>query len=61
MGILDMTDSFYDGISERTDTMLKKMNEYVQLALKNGDSIHQSKPGVLEITIRIKKDGSKDK
>ena len=49
-------EDFYDGIAEKTDAVLKKMQQYVDLALDNGDSIYQSKPGVLEITIRIKKD-----
>jgi hypothetical protein len=35
---------------------MEKMQMYVDLALDNGDSIYQSKPGVLEITIRVKKE-----
>jgi len=53
-------DTFYDGIAEKTDAVLKKMQQYVDLALDNGDSIYQSKPGVLEITIRIKKEEKQD-
>lgn len=46
---------FYEGFAEETDAKLKKMQQYVTLALDNGDSVVQTKPGVLEITIRIKK------
>jgi hypothetical protein len=49
-------DGFYDGIAERTKAVMEKMQMYVDLALDNGDSIYQSKPGVLEITIRVKKE-----
>lgn len=48
---------FYDGFAEETDAKLKKMQTYVSMAIDNGDAIIQTKPGVLEITIRIKKDG----
>jgi hypothetical protein len=50
-----MSADFYEGIAEKTKAVMDKMQMYVDLALNNGDSIYQSKPGVLEITIRIKK------
>lgn len=53
-----MTD-FYDGVTERTDYTVKKMQTYVDLAIKQGDSVYQVKPGVLEITI-IKPKEKKD-
>lgn len=53
-------DSYYDGIAERTKAILDRMQSYVALAIQNGDSIHQEKPGELVIHIRLPKE-SKDK
>lgn len=47
---------FYEGQSEMTAEVLKKLNMYVALAIDNGDAVYQSKPGELTITVRIKKE-----
>ena len=43
---------FYAGVAENTKYMLDRMQLYVDMVLKNGDSIHQEKPGQLIINIR---------
>jgi len=53
-----MASDFYDGFAEETEAKLKKMQQYVSMAIDNGDAVVQTKPGVLEITIRIKKEKS---
>lgn len=49
-------DDYYDGVTERTAAILKKMQVYIDLALQNGDAIHQERPGELVIKIRIPKE-----
>lgn len=46
---------FYEGVSENTAAVLKRMQVYVDLALKNGDVAYQDKPGEITIKVRIKK------
>ncbi len=46
---------FYDGVAENTAEVLKRMMVYIDLAIKQGDAVHQDKPGVLIINIRLPK------
>lgn len=50
-----MTDYFGDS-AEQTAAVLERMNQYVQLAIQNGDAVYQDKPGQLVIRVRIKKE-----
>lgn len=46
---------FYEGITEETDELLKRIRPYVDLAIDMGDAIHLEKPKQLVIDIRLKK------
>jgi predicted GIY-YIG superfamily endonuclease len=46
---------YYDGFTEDTQARLDRIQQYVSLALKNGDAAYQEKPGELVIKIRLKK------
>lgn len=52
---------FYNGFTEDTQARLDRIQQYVQLALINGDVAYQEKPGEVIIKIRIKKHESKNK
>jgi hypothetical protein len=54
-------DDFYEGFSEETKQRLERIQQYVDLAIKNGDAAYQEKPGEVVIKIRLKKHGTKDK
>jgi hypothetical protein len=46
---------FYDGITEDTVEKMKRMQPYIDLAMKQGDAIHQERPYQLVIDIRLPK------
>lgn len=46
---------YYDGYSENTKERLQRIQQYVDLAIANGDAAYQEKPGELIIKIRLKK------
>jgi hypothetical protein len=46
---------FYEDVSENTKEALRRVQLYVDLAIKNGDAAYQDKPGEVTIKIRIKK------
>jgi hypothetical protein len=52
---------YYDGYSELTRERLERVQQYVDLAIKNGDAAYQEKPGEVIIKIRIKKSEPKNK
>lgn len=55
MTLQTSNNDYYEGFSEDTSERLKRIQEYVNLALKNGDAAYQEKPGELIIKIRLKK------
>lgn len=46
---------FYDGITEDTVAKMQKMQPYLDLAMQQGDAIHQERPYQLVIDIRLPK------
>lgn len=61
--MLQINDSdYYDEFSKDTKERLQRIQQYVDLAIKNGDAAYQDKPGEVIIKVRLKKkDESKDK
>lgn len=50
-----MSLDFYDGITDDTAEKVKRMQPYINLAIKQGDAIHQERPFQLIIDIRLPK------
>jgi hypothetical protein len=48
-------DDFYNGVSEETAEKMKRMQVYIDLAMKQGDAIHQERPYQLVVDIRLPK------
>lgn len=54
-------DDFYEGMTEETLELARKLQMYGEFALKNGDAVYQDKhPKELTIRIRTKKKGTTD-
>jgi hypothetical protein len=53
-----MTNDFYDDVSKDTLSRYKRMQVYIDLAIKQGDVIYQEKP--YELTIKIRKEKKPD-
>lgn len=52
---------YYDGVTEDTAEVLRKLNIYVKTAYENGDVAYMDKPGEVTIKVRISKKPKEDK